>query len=230
MPNRQPPKTPPAEPRLVTLAAGTRLSRVHSAQFGAAQFNPTLADPHWGGARFDATEADRYGYLYAGSDSACAVAETLLSDLPEAPGGGRFLPRSKIARRKISRLILSADVPLVSLCDGGELGRLGQDDNWLASCTSAEYPFTRRWGHALRAWVSEAQGFVWPSRRDAAKRAYVLFEDRFTAALTLDPDERAEDTEALPPVPGQLALDTPDGERYLLSILAHYSVTLPPRS
>ena len=34
--------------------------------YGAFEFNARLSDPLWDGARFDATEADKYPYLYAG--------------------------------------------------------------------------------------------------------------------------------------------------------------------
>lgn len=221
MPNVKPPDRPPEVPAVVDLPAGSRLSRVHDGKFEASQFNPTLADPHWGGGRFDATEADGYGYLYVGSDDECAVCEALLRDLPLDATGARFLPRAATAGRVLSRLVLSADVPLVSLYDGKELARLGQGDNWLTSSPSSEYSYTRRWGHAIRKWAPDAAGFVWPSRRDPSKRAYVLFEDRFTASL-------AEDTGGSPSAVGGLPLDSSEGEKYLLEILARYHVTLPP--
>jgi hypothetical protein len=206
---------------VVVLRAGTRFSRVHSSRFAAAEFNRTLADPHWGGGRFDATHVDRYGYLYAGGDDECAVCEALLRDLPLDPGGGRILPRAAVAGRVLSRLILNADVVAVSLCDGEELARIGQGDNWLVSCPSAEYGATRRWGHAIRRWAPAAAGLVWPSRRDPAKRAYVFFADRCSAPFD-------EDTGGFPPAPGGLALDSGLGERYLLDVLARYWVTLAP--
>jgi hypothetical protein len=203
----------------VTLAAGARLARVHSKDFAVAQFNPTLADPHWGGGRFDATPADRYDYLYAGSDDECAVCEALLRELP-IDNGCRFLPRAQVVGRVLGRLRLSAAVPLVSLCDGKELGRLGQDD-WLVTSPAAEYGFTRRWAHAIRRWAPQAAGLVWRSHRDPAKRSYVFFADRFDARLE-------EDEEGLPPTAGGLALDEGVGERYLREILVRYSVTLAP--
>ena len=221
MPNFQPPQIPPAAPAVSVLAKGTRLSRVHSSQFTGAQFNPTLADSHWGGGRFDATEADPYGYLYAGSDDECAVCETLLRDLPLVPARGRLLPRRAIAGRVLSRLILTAEVPLISLCDGKDLARCGQGDKWLVSCPSSEYAFTRRWAQAIREWALEAEGLVWLSRRDPSKRAYIFFGDRFSANLEEAPG-------GLPSTPGGIPLDSGVGERYLLEILGEYRVTLAP--
>lgn len=213
MANHPPPESPPAGPALQVLRGGSRLSRVHSRRFHGDQFNPTLADPHWGGGRFDATPADRYAYLYAGEDDECAVCEALLREVPLEPGGGRCLPRAAIADRVLSRLVLSADLSVISLCDGSDLARLGQDDNWLVSCPASEYGFSRRWGHALRRWAPRAEGIVWPSRRDPSKRTYVLFEDRFSAAL---------DVEETSP------LDSGAGEKRLLEILQRYWVTLAP--
>lgn len=204
---------------MALLRSGTVLSRVHSRIYTGTGFNHTLADPHWGGGRFDATEADPYGFLYAGSDDECAVAETLLRDLPLAPSGGRILPRAAIAGLDLSRITVSADLPLVSLCDGKELARLGQGDDWLVGCPSSEYAFTRRWGHAIRRWAPEAAGLVWPSRRDRVKRAYVLFEDRLTAEVEEAPG-------GVPPTLRGLPLDSGIGEKYLLEVLAGYWVTL----
>lgn len=221
MPSFRPPASPPADPAAIVLREGTRLSRVHSRDFGGSQFNPTLADSHWGGGRFDATPEDCYGYLYAGSDDECAVCEALLRDLPLAAEGGRLLPRSAVAGLVLSRLVLTADVPVVSLRTGEDLARLGQGDNWLTSSPSSDYGQTRRWGHAIRQWAPEAEGLVWPSRRDPSKQAYVLFEDRFSAGFD-------EDLGSLLAVEGGLPLDSGVGERYLLSILERYWVTLAP--
>lgn len=221
MPSSKPPVAPPGDPRIVSLAAGTVLSRVHSKSFTAVQFNPTLADPHWGGGRFDATQSDPYGFLYAGSDDDCAVCEVLLRDVPLDASGGRILPRATVKDRVLSRVTVSADVPLVSLCDGQDLARLGQGDNWLISCPSAEYGATRRWAHAIRSWAPDAQGFIWPSRRDLSKRAVILFEDRFSAVV-----EEVVRGGSL--TPSGLRLDSEEGERYLRTILERYWMTLAP--
>jgi len=189
------------------------LSRVHSRRFAAHQFNPTLADPHWYGGRFDATEVDRYGYLYAGADDECAICEALLRDVPLEAGGARYLTQAAVADSVLSRLVLSADVSLISLCDGSDLARLGQGDNWLVSCPSSEYGYTRRWGHALRRWMPKAEGLVWPSRRDPSKRTYVFFDDRFSASLVVEEE---------------LALDSGAGRERLLDILQKYWVTFVP--
>jgi RES domain len=223
MPNVAVPSRPPDDPARVSLPKGTRLSRVHASRFGATEFNPTLADPHWGGGRFDATEAAPYEYLYAGSDDECAVCEALLRDLPLDAHGGRFLLRRAVADLVLSRLTVTSPVDLVRLCTGDDLARIGQGDSWLISCPSAEYGFTRRWAHALRAWAPWAVGFVWPSRRDLSKRAYILFGDRLGASLAA-----TESTEDDPMPARSLRFDSVPGEELLLAILAKYRVTLAP--
>lgn len=219
MPNHPPPDDPPGKPAVAVLPPGTVLSRVHSRAFSATAFNPTPADPHWGGGRFDSTLDDPYGFLYAASDDECAICEALLRDLPLDSAGGRLLPRAAVNDRVLSRITVAADLRLVSLCDGKELARLGQGDDWLVACPSAEYGYTRRWGHAIRRWAPKTAGFVWRSRRDPSKRAYVLFEDRMNDAIE-------ESRRGLPPATGGLPLDHGIGEKYLREILARYWATL----
>lgn len=221
MANVPPPAVPPAAPAEIVLPAGTPLSRIHSVSFGGTELNPTLADSHWGGGRFDGTETDPYPYLYAASDDECAVCEALLRELPLKPGGGRLLPRSAIAGRVLSRLVSAKDVSLVTLCSGKDLARLGQGDSWLVSCPASQYGYTRRWAQAIRRWSPAAQGLIWPSRRDPAKRSYLFFGDRLSAGLQeADGGWMSEE--------GGLPLDSGMGERYLLEILEEYRVTLPP--
>ena len=222
MPNLAVPSAPPDDPARIVLQSGTRLSRVHAVRFSAGEFNPTLADAHWGGGRFDATEADRYPHLYAGSDDECAVCEALLRDLPLDERGGRFLLRRAVDDHALSRLTVTYNMDLVSLCTGDDLARIGQGDSWLISCPSAEYGFTRRWAHAIRAWAPWSEGFVWPSRRDLSKNAYVFFGDRLRGKL-----EEAQTTDN--PSSGRgLRFDSALGEQLLLAILAKYRVTLGP--
>lgn len=190
---------------------------MHSTSLAASRFNPVLADSHWGGGRFDATEADPYAYLYAGIDDECAVCEALLRDVP-LESGSRFLPRAAFSGRSLSRLVVSSDVTLVSLRDGEDLARMGQGDTWLVSCPSSEYGFTRRWAHAIRSWSPTAEGIVWRSRRDPSRDAYVFFADRVSAELLDDTSDPLFES-------GGLALDSLPGERLLVRLLAKYRVT-----
>ena len=218
MPNRPPPQAYRGTPRRDVLKAGTRLSRLHDGRFEATGFNPTRADPHWGGGRFDSTEADPYGFLYAAEDDFCAVSESLLRDLPLSATGAQLLPRKALAHRKLSWIAPTTDLSLVSLKSGRDLAAVSQDA-WLTQCEAKDYCFTRRWGHRIREWAPWAQGLVWRSRREGASLAYVFFEDRCTGSF-----EEVEDS-AFPPPAGN-RLDREPGESYVRRLLAAYNVTI----
>ena len=218
MPNLPPPEAYRGKPARFRLKAGVRLARIHDARFGATSFNPTLADRHWGGGRYDATADDPYGYLYAGGDDRCAVAEALLRDLPLLPSGSRSLMRRALVRRQISWISPPEDLTLVSLRSGRDQARLGQD-SWLTKCEAKDYGFTRRWAHRIRAWAPWAQGFVWRSRLEEAGLAYVFFEDRC-------PEPFEEQTDPILTPPDGNRLDQEPGLSYLRKLLAPYNVAL----
>ncbi len=218
MPNQPPPEAYDGEPKRGVLAAGTRLTRIHSIHFGPTAFNPTLADRHWGGGRFDATEEDPHAFLYAALDDLCAVAEALLRDLPLSTTGSQLLPRASLADRQSSWMAPRRDLELLSLRSGRDLAAIGQD-SWLTKCESADYAFTRRWGHTLRRWAPWAQGLVWRSRREEASLAYIFFGDRCPDAFTEVPH----------PVfsgPDHQRLDQGPAAAYVRALLAEYNVTL----
>lgn len=148
---------------------------MHSGDFAPTAFNPTPAPTADRGGRFDSLDGD-YGYLYAGEDHYVAVAEALLRDVPFPEGGPRQLPFRVVRNRNLSWLETTRDLSLVSL-RGADLGHVGQDV-WLTKCEAAEYVQTRRWAAAIRRWVPDAAGFVWRSRRDEERLAYVFFDDR----------------------------------------------------
>jgi hypothetical protein len=215
------PKQPPSErftgaAEICDLPAGTVLSRVHRTHYGAEDFNPVASDVVFGGGRFDATELDRYDYLYAGEGDATAVAEALLRDIDSNDRGYRFLHKKYWGGRQLSRLRTTTAVPLVALRTGIELGAVGAD-TWLATCDPDEYPQTRAWGHWLRSIVPTAAGFAWLSKREPGTTSYVLFGDRCP-------------TEVLLPNPGPLpvscAFDDPEGQTWLRDHLAKYRVSI----
>jgi hypothetical protein len=167
-----------ATPESAVWRAGTRLYRVHDHRFSPEAMNPTVRDPHFGGARFDSTPNDVYPYLYAAPTQLTALAETLLRDMPFDGNTLRLLPRRAVSGRRLSQVELTVDVRLVSLVSMPDLNAVQQDD-WLVDADAPEYPFTRRWGHWLRESTDWAQGFVWMSKRDRPQQAIVLFGDRF---------------------------------------------------
>lgn len=172
---------PPARygrsPNRYLLRRSTPLWRVHHAPYGAWEFKAKPSDVLYGGARFDATDQDRYPYLYAGLSAVTALGETLLRDVASDDCGYRVVPNREAAGRAISELTLAQDLNLVSLIDAEDLGAIGQDD-WLVGCSSLDYPYTRDWAHWLRRQATWAHGLIWDSKRDRGGLAIVLFGDR----------------------------------------------------
>jgi hypothetical protein len=164
---------------------GSCLWRVHHGKHEAQAFNPNPADPLFGGARFDATEADRYPFCYAALDEVTALCETLLRSVAADERGMRLLSRPAIAGRQISGLTLTRDLELVSLISGQDLAAIGQD-HWLVTAAGPEYAQTRGWARWLRGQAPWAHGFIWSSLRDAGGQALVLFGDRCAAAFGAD--------------------------------------------
>ncbi len=221
MPNVPPLSDYDGDPMCWTLPAGTPLSRIHNIAWDVCDFNPTLADRHWGGGRFDATEDDQYGYIYAGTSDPVAVSETLLRDLPIDDSGARLLPMRSLQERRFGWLSPRADLDLVSLRSGADLGAVSQD-TWLVQAPSHEYGQTRRWAHAIRSWATWATGFVWYSRREPDGLALVFFADRC-------PPDPFEEITGHTPVPVlDSRLDLGAGHIYVRELLARYRVTVSP--
>jgi hypothetical protein len=150
---------------------------VHLAVYPAHGFNPVEADLLYAGGRFDSTEKDPYGFLYAGFSDGAAISETLLRDLPADDRGSRFLPRVLWRERQLSRIATTSELRLITLQSGEDLGAIGQD-TWLTNCDADDYPQTRDWAHWLRAIDRDAHGIIWLSKREPGVPAVVLFEDR----------------------------------------------------
>ena len=75
MSDARPPAAYDGTPHRHVLRRGTPLWRVHPRARRAWEFSTRLADPLWDGARFDATAADKYPYIYAGLSAVTALAE-----------------------------------------------------------------------------------------------------------------------------------------------------------
>jgi hypothetical protein len=164
----------------MTLPAFTSLERIHSSEFAPTEFNPTVPRPD-GGGRFDSAAGD-YAYLYAAADIPTAVEEVLLRDVPLQPGHARQLPRSTLDGRVLSPITTLEEIVLTDLRSAAALAVLGQDE-WLVHCESEDYPLTREWAAAIRSWDTEAQGFLWQSRRNLQTPAYVFFDDRLERSV-----------------------------------------------
>lgn len=222
MANIQPPPAYAGTPAMTRLPASTVLYRVHLAAYPAHAFNPMPAHRYYGGGRFDATDDDRYPYLYAGESLEVAITEMLLRDLPCDATGTRHLPLSAIKGRRISTVITNTDLDLVSLRTAADLGAVGQDA-WLTTCEPASYAQSRYWAHWIRERAPTAAGLVWMSHREPTQEAVVFFGDRTpSTAIT------TTTTPALPPGT-EAQFDTPRGRRALKRLLATYNVVLSLR-
>jgi RES domain len=221
LPNDPPPSDYNGKPNGWSLAPGTRLSRVHEVRYETCTFNPTVTDQHWGGGRFDATEEDRYGYIYAGSSELVAVSEALLRDLATDDHGARLLPTKALEGRRLGWLAPTSPLDLVSLRSGADLAAVAQD-TWLTQAPSSDYAFTRRWGHAIRKWAPWAAGLVWRSRLEPDGLAFIFFDDRcpdgaFEEILHGTPVDAADSN-----------LYAGAGHVFLRALLEHYRVAVGP--
>jgi hypothetical protein len=150
--------------------------RVHSDSFEPAQFNPSIPT-RFSGGRFDSTDGS-YAYLYAGSDTIAAVAETLLRD---RPASGPFLvPRKRVQGKWLSRLRLVREL-LVVVLHGAGLSAIRQTAE-LTSSGAGDYASCRAWALALRVDAPAACGFEWRPRHDNDRLAYVFFADRCSSS------------------------------------------------
>jgi hypothetical protein len=225
VPSVSPPVHFDGTPHRYLLDRGSCLWRVHSGRYSARSFKDVAADSLFGGARFDATEADRYPFYYAALDQGTALAETLFRDICPDDRGMRVLTGTALAERQLSGLTLTRDLELVSLIDGKDLAAIAQDA-WLVTASGPEYAQTRGWGHWLRRRAAWAHGIVWDSLRNRSGLAVVLFGDRLAAAFGADYERIL-----LHEVP-ELAvhLDDPAQTDWLNRLLADYRVAIasPP--
>lgn len=190
---------------------------MHSTRFPANSPNPNPADIRFGGGRFDSTDLDPYPYLYAAANDHGALAETLLRDLDPDDTGARFLHKPAWQGRQLSRLEITADVELITLRSGTDLGSIGQD-TWLTWCAADDYPQTRAWAEWLRGQTPAAAGIAWLSKREPAVESYVLFGDR----LPVNPFASSVG----PLYPTDCAFDSDQGFAWLRDALRPYRVAI----
>ena len=195
MPLASPPTTAKVSPRPMTLAAGTRLWRVHRKYRPCTDFKSVTSDPLFGGGRFDAVAGDPYPYLYAALATETALLETLVRAIPFDGRGHRSMRRAAIADCRISAFETARELSLIALLTAADLAAACQDE-WLVQAEPSQCPQTRRWGRSLRSQAPWAQGLIWPSRRDPGQRTLVLFGDRRldgalhpVAGAAVDPDD-----------------------------------------
>lgn len=222
MVNVKPPDAYAGSPALVTLPAGTILFRVHLATSQPDAFSQEPAHRYYGGGRFDATDDDRYPYLYAGESAGVAIAETLLRDLLPDDTGVLLLPFAKVRGRRLSAITTTADLGLVSLRSARDLAAVCQD-TWLTTCDQQFYAQSRHWAHWIRAQAPGAAGYTWRSKREPDEQAFVLFGDRIPAGTII------ATTDAELPQGDEASFDSPRGRRALRNRLVGYNAAFSRR-
>ena len=176
------PSHPPSgyfQPNIMQLPPGSTLIRIHSSQYEATAFrilNQPSSEITVGG-RFDPSDEDNFGFLYAASDDETAAAEVLMRDLHVLPSTRQFIPLKTLDNNSISCVETRVDLPLVTLRTDADLKVIGQD-RWLTTSPASDYPLTREWASAIREWEPEAAGMTWRSKRNPPGDCYVFFLDR----------------------------------------------------
>ncbi|WP_405763820.1 sigma-70 family RNA polymerase sigma factor [Actinacidiphila glaucinigra] len=208
--------SPPSQPlpaQAATLPAGTRLWRIHHTRYSPAYFNPNLADPVYGGSRFDGTPDDPYSVLYASRSAATAVTEQLLRTIPFNDTGVRVLPYAQISNRAFTKLHTTVPLRLIDLSSAEALASIGATEG-LTQSEPTLYAQTRYWARHLRREHPWAQGLVWQSRRNPGlgQDALVLFEDRCPPRC-IEADR-------------SVSLDTPEGTRLLNTVMLPFRTTV----
>ncbi|MCD9195276.1 RES family NAD+ phosphorylase [Streptomyces albireticuli] len=214
-----PPTGLPMEPLTHTLAAGTRLWRLHLNRYEAAEFNPRLAHEFFRGSRFDATEKDPYPYLYAALDPVTALSEVLLRSVGyDDATGFRLVPWAQASRYHLSVLRTTAELALVDLTTAEGLAAVWQDA-WLVDCEEEDYDKTRYWARLIREHCARADGLLWQSKRCRPRTALQLFGDRCGpgplrsepgVTLRLDAEEDVREVNALlEPLRARISLPAP---------------------
>lgn len=161
--------------------AGGMLYRVHHRRYGGADFNPTVASFRFSPV-YDTAGAVIPSW-YAGSSAQCAVAESLLHDIPVATGGTlrspAFLDRCVTAVKPQRPLRLAR-------LDTDGLRALRLDPTKVTDTEADAYPDTQKIAQRLHD-DTTLDGLVWMSRRRNIDTALVLYGDRVDAAdFTVD--------------------------------------------
>jgi hypothetical protein len=156
---------PPADlahrsPLVLTLTAGTRLSRIHKIGQDPLFFGRTRRN------RFDSPDGT-YGVLYTGFDEFCAFIETFGQNT-----GISIVTITALKERHLSYLTFKNPLTLIDLASSGGLARIGADGRLL----TGSHEIAQRWSAALRAHPVHPHGIVYPARHDVDRRACALFD------------------------------------------------------
>lgn len=133
--------------------------RIYPLAYSPEFFDPS--DKH----RFSAP-AGEFGTLYAGNDSYCAFAETLLRD-----SRLRYVSNADLSIRGRARIEIVRPLHLVDLTGPG-LARIRAD----VRLTTGDYPVAQRWSLALYDHPDRPDGLLWRSRFDPSRVRIAIYE------------------------------------------------------
>lgn len=155
---------------------GIAIHRVHSAKYGAAEFNPGTK----GDARFSPITNSATGKaiptLYGGNTFTCAIMETAFHDVPFVAGPKTF-NKLRLTEQVHSKLVPVTALVLADLRNLA-LRKLGVTRGLLIDSDPTDYPITRKWAEAIYSQAPTLQGLCWTSRQDDSSTAVMLFGDR----------------------------------------------------
>ena len=143
-------------------AAGTRLTRIHSAARDPLFFEPAAGSPARG--RWDAP-AGEFRVCYLAEEPHIAFAETFHRD-----PGATLIEEADVATRAASGVAVVRDLRLVAL-HGAGLRRLGAT----AGVCNGPYSVSRAWALALHEHPSRPDGIRYRARHDDDGFAIALF-------------------------------------------------------
>jgi hypothetical protein len=154
---------------MLTISAGTVLSRVHRASHDPIFFGPA-ADPATGNReppsnRFDSLTG-AFGVLYAGQHFAGAFVETILRN-PQL----RFVSRSYVEQRAVTKIAAIREVRMVDF-HGPGLSAVGLTN----AISTGPYEPCWAWSDYLWAHPDQPDGIAYVSRHDPQQICYAIFE------------------------------------------------------
>lgn len=152
---------------------GKAIERIHSARFGATEFNPGK-----GKSRFSPVnnrDGESIPTLYGGENLPVAVMETVLHDLP-TPCDNAPVELSSLDNLVRSQIVPKESIQLVDL-NPRFMKKHGITQSELLGSCADNYPETRKWAEKIHEDNPEAQGIQWASRQHGDK-AVMLFGDR----------------------------------------------------
>ena len=174
--------------RLVRLASGQIVYRVHPSIYSPADGVVLFNDNELGNARFspirDITSAI-IPTIYAGTSIECALMETVFHDVPLGVGPTNVDP-AKLDPNVCSEIEVIKDLRLIDFTSIG-LRFFGLKNTQLIDTDAVDYKLTRSWAEVLYDRNPEAQGLYWTSRQDNRAQALMLFGTRVDSAKHLRP-------------------------------------------